>query len=470
MSTVILHDLDVTPLPDRLRRLVEVSEDQWFDRKSARIAPKDLARALIAFANAEGGTVAIGLRDGRYDGELLTAEKENSLRQAGIDFTIPPVRTLVSRLPLDGDRSVLRIDIPPSEHVHETVSGEVYLRVGDESKKLSYPQRRELDYDRGSAQFEYEPAVDATIEDLDADELTEYRESIGATADDRTALQARSLLRRDGALTQASILLLGERPQDWLPQAHVRVTRFSDDIAGTGRRQTVESGMDVRLEGPIARVIDEAAARMESWIPQRRALGPSGRFTDQPLVPKDAWLEGLVNAVVHRSYSMAGDHIRVNIFPSRIEIESPGRFPGLADPTKPLDIARYARNPRVARVCSDLGIAQERGEGIRRMFEEMRLVGLTDPDYHQTSGSVRLTLTALSRLSPEQQAALPRGAEEVLAVLRRSDHPLGTGDIVAATGRSRPWVRALLEEMRTSGVVHWDGKAPRDPRATWSLP
>ena len=66
-----------------------------------------------------------------------------------------------------------------------------------------------------------------------------------------------------------------------------------------------------------------------------------------------------------------------------------------ADPTKPLDIARYARNPRIARAWSDLGITQERGEGIRRMFEEMRLVGLTDPDYHQTSGSVRLTLTAL---------------------------------------------------------------------------
>lgn len=470
MPAVNLHDLDDTPLPYRLRRLVEAPEDQWFDRKSARIAPKDLARALIAFANAEGGTVAIGIHNGHYDVGLLTADKENSLRQAGMDFTVPPVRTRISRLPLDGDHFVLRIDIPPSEHVHETVSGEVFLRVGDESKKLSYLQRRELDYDRGSAQFEYEPATEATVEDLGTEELAEYRESIGATADDRTALQARNLVRRDGTLTQACVLLLGKRPQDWLPQAHVRATRFSDDIAGTGRRQTVESGMDVRLEGPVARVIDDAAAQIESWMPHRRALGPGGRFTDQSLVPKDAWFEGLVNAVVHRSYSMAGDHIRVNIFPSRIEIESPGRFPGLADPTKPLDIARYARNPRIARVCSDLGITQERGEGIRRMFEEMRLVGLTDPDYHQTSGSVRLTLTALSRMSAEQQAALPRGAEEILAVLRRSDHPLGTGDIVAATGRSRPWVRAQLEEMRTGGVVHWDGKSSRDPRATWSLP
>lgn len=69
-----------------------------------------------------------------------------------------------------------------------------------------------------------------------------------------------------------------------------------------------------------------------------------------------------------------------------------------------------------------------------------------------------------------QPRALPGGAEVVLTVLRRRDHPLGTGDIIAATGRSLPWVRAQLEEMRTSGVVRWEGKSPRDPRATWSFP
>jgi ATP-dependent DNA helicase RecG len=469
MSTAILHDLDLTPPEDRLKHLLSAPEDQWFDRKSARIAPKDLARPLIAFANAEGGTLTIGLREGSYDGELLTTDKENAIRQAGIDFTVPPVRTQVRRLEVGDDRSLLLIDVPPSEHVHESANGEVFLRVGDESKKLSYGQRRELEYDRGSAQFEHEPAPDATLEDLDPVEVRRYRESIGAGGDDATALRARSLLRRDGSLTQASLLLLGERPQEWLPQAFVRVMRYSENSPGTGSRQSLESGKDVRFEGPIPRVIEEASARIESWLPQRRALGRGGRFVDQPIIPSDAWLEGLVNAVVHRSYSMAGDHIRVSIYPSRLEIESPGRFPGLADPTNPLDIARYARNPRIARVCSDLGITLERGEGIRRIFEEMRLVGLADPQYHQTSGSVRLTLTASSRLSPAQQEVLPHGADEVLAILRSHGRPLGTGDIVEETRRSRPWVRRVLRELESSGIVAWDGRSERDPRATWTL-
>lgn len=78
------------------------------------------------------------------------------------------------------------------------------------------------------------------------------------------------------------------------------------------------------------------------------ALRRDGTFGPVDVIPRDAWLEAVVNAVVRRSYSMAGDHIRVSIFPHRIEVFSPGRFPGPGDPSRPLEIARYARNPRIA--------------------------------------------------------------------------------------------------------------------------
>lgn len=62
------------------------------------------------------------------------------------------------------------------------------------------------------------------------------------------------------------------------------------------------------------------------------------------------------------------------------------------DRESPLAATRFARNPRIARVCADLQFGQELGEGIRRMFDEMRQAGLTDPHYRQRSGSVQLTL------------------------------------------------------------------------------
>ncbi|MCK9922722.1 MarR family transcriptional regulator [Frankia sp. AgPm24] len=194
-----------------------------------------------------------------------------------------------------------------------------------------------------------------------------------------------------------------------------------------------------------------------------------GTFVGRSIVPRDAWLEGPVNAVIHRSYSLGGDHIRVEIYPNRIEIESPGRFPGLADPSRPLDISRFARNPRIARVCADLRVAQELGEGIKRMFEEMRRVGLTDPMYKQSAGSVKLVLAAIPRLDARTAASLPRGSQDVLDALRASGSPSGTGDLAEALGMSRPALKIRLKALEAEGLIRWVGKSSRDPRAVWVL-
>ena len=197
---------------------------------------------------------------------------------------------------------------------------------------------------------------------------------------------------RDGTTTVGCLLLFGAEPQAQLPHAHVRVVRHRGTTAETGSRQQLLA--DVRIEGPIPHQLVEARRVIKEQLPTRQALGSDGRFGPVGIVPEDAWMEGLVNAVVHRSYSMGGDHIRVTIFDDRIEFESPGRFPGVVDLSDPPALTRFARNPRIARVCADLRFGQELGEGIRRMFEEMRLAGLADPEYHQTAGSVQLTLLA----------------------------------------------------------------------------
>jgi ATP-dependent DNA helicase RecG len=204
-------------------------------------------------------------------------------------------------------------------------------------------------------------------------------------------------------------------------------------------------------------------------MPRRRALSSEGLFVGVPIVPRDAWLEGLVNAVIHRSYSLAGDHIRVELYPNRVEIESPGRFPGLANPERPLNISRFARNPRIARVCADLRLGQELGEGIKRMFEEMRRVGLTDPVYKQGSGSVRLTLAAVPRLDRRLAARLPYGSQRVLDVMRASEVPLGTGQLAEEVGMSRPAVLSRLQALQREGLIRWVGKSTKDPRAVWIL-
>jgi ATP-dependent DNA helicase RecG len=189
-------------------------------------------------------------------------------------------------------------------------------------------------------------------------------------------------------------------------------------------------------------------------LPTRRALARTGRFERIGIIPRDAWLEGLVNAAIHRSYSITGDHVRIEIFDDRIEVESPGRFPGISDISNPMKVTRFARNPRIARVCADLSFGQELGEGIRRIFEEMRLAGLADPEYRQTSGSVRLVLDS----TPSDLVRIVREAGRI-----------STGDLVEASGYSRPVVVKQLNALKDVGLIEWIGKSRKDPRAYWRL-
>lgn len=104
---------------------------------------------------------------------------------------------------------------------------------------------------------------------------------------------------------------------------------------------------------------------------------------------------------------------------------------------------------------------------MRRIFEEMRLVGLAHPEYFQTSGSVQLTLLS-TPVDRELESRLPPRGREIVRLVREIERP-STGDIVAATGLSRPVVIKRLRELESLGVIERVGKSTQDPRAYWRL-
>ncbi|MDK8353586.1 ATP-binding protein [Actinotignum sanguinis] len=161
--------------------------------------------------------------------------------------------------------------------------------------------------------------------------------------------------------------------------------------------------------------------------------------------------------------------LTVEIFPNRIEFTSPGRFPGLVDISHPERIGRNARNPRIARVFFDMGITQELGEGIRRIFEETRRAGLAEPLYAQLPEAVRLTLLASNAIPEEIMRQIGPSGRAILDALRLAQQPLGTGQITELVELARPTVLRHLNMLRDAGVIRWNGKSPRDPRATWEL-
>ncbi len=469
MSTAATDRALSLPLDQRGSALVELPEGQWFDRKSSRISARDLADSLVGFANAEGGTIVVGLGNGEVEGVGHSpAGRVAQWQQAAFDLTMPTVACrsrLVECMNQTGKPDHLFIiEIDTSDRIHANQRDEVFLRVGDENRRLTFAQRQELTYDKGQSSFESSIVAGVEFHDLDAELLSTYASAVGHREPNRLLL-ARGFTTRNGALTVAAVLLFGQEPQMWLPEANIRVVRYRGTERGTGARQQLLS--DRRIDGPIPTQLAQAQAEIAAHMPKRQALGRGGRFGSVALVPEDAWLEAVVNAVVHRSYSISGDHIRVEIFDDRVEVESPGRFPGIADTTDPMHVTRFARNPRIARACADMRYGQELGEGLRRMHEEMRLAGLRDPAFFQSSGSARVTLSAIP-VNRAQESALPPAGRELLRVLRESGRA-STGELVAASGLSRPFVIRQLNMLKHAELVVWVGNSSKDPRAYWTL-
>ena len=238
--------------------LLAEPEGQWYDRKSARISARDLARALVAMANAEGGLIAIGLHRGVCQGVDAAVERQNDWRQAGLDFTDPPVRfdaRLVECLNAD-DRPdhVFLIEVAPGQQVYATSADEAYVRSGDENRKLSFDQRIDLRYDRGDTTFESRPQPSLDGSALDAGAVKAYAQRLGHDPDQ--LLHARDLLSADGSPTTAGLLLFGRRPQQVFPHARVRVLRCAGTEWRTGSNQNLV--YDRTFEGTLPQQIDAA--------------------------------------------------------------------------------------------------------------------------------------------------------------------------------------------------------------------
>ena len=117
----------------------------------------------------------------------------------------------------------------------------------------------------------------------------------------------------------------------------------------------------------------------------------TGKFIVVPEYPEFAWLEGIVNAVTHREYAFQGSYIMIAMYNDRLEITSPGKLPNIVT-LQNIKETRYSRNPRIARVLTEFGWVRELNEGVKRIYEDMKMFFLDEPQYSEPNNSVKLVL------------------------------------------------------------------------------
>jgi ATP-dependent DNA helicase RecG len=273
-------------------------------------------------------------------------------------------------------------------------------------------------------------------------------------------------------VTQAGWLLFAKVPPVW---SYVRYLRYAGSTAETGVRSNLTE--DIRLDGNTPSLIEQARELLPDKIGSVIRLAASGRFERMPVLPEFAWLEAVVNAVTHRSYSMQGDGVRVIQFEDRIVVESPGRLPGLVR-VENIRNCRFARNPHIARVLAEMtGYVRELNEGVRRMFEEMARHGLPAPFWTVTDAGVRVTLytqpqggIARAETLPESLTVLNRrlGGGRLVRLLGflRTEGEVKTREVAAFLSVTVPTARGYLMLLRDAGMLAQQGTW-RGPTSTW---
>lgn len=325
------------------------------DRKSARTKPQELLKHLIAFANADGGQLVIGIEDEKQD-NIITGFKDgraypiDDFKKIDREMGDTPLDLSFEEIPVLNHKGeedlilVISVELS-SNRVIAAPNDEVYLRQGDETVKLSFEQRTQLSYDKGQRFFKVENVPDATLEDIDDNLVQDFKNRFDiSNRSTEEILKARRFLV-NGKLTKAAILLFGKYSSAFFPQARVRFQRFDGTDMGTGSNFNVikEMTFDDALPILIIKVRDFIRTQLREF----QYLDDDGQLQILPEYPEFAWFEGVVNAVTHRDYSVYGDHIRVLMFDDRLKIHSPGKLPNIVTVDN-IKHERFSRNPRIA--------------------------------------------------------------------------------------------------------------------------
>ena len=391
------------------------TETQLFDRKSARIDPKALANLIIAFANADGGDAAIGIEDdGAITGIDGQDKRINELLRAPLDYCVPSVSVdseVVNCTDAKGQPNhILIMHVFPSPQVHANQADEIYLRVGDKSKKLNFDQRLQLLYSKGARFFEDTPVPNATIDDIDLDFVAAYTKKIGYGRSPLDYLRGNKdfIIMRNGTeqIISAAILLFGKNPQRFFPRARVRFIRYDGIEAKVGTEMNVIK--DVIFEGRILDMVQKSTEFVKSQIREHSFLGKDGLFVTIPELPEFCWTELIVNAIAHRDYNITGTDIQIKMFDDHMTVESPGQLPGLVRPNNMREM-HFSRNPKIIEFLHVYEYVKEFGEGVDRMYREMEDAGLPDPEYHVSSFMLCATLKNQKWVTAHQQAGQVRG-------------------------------------------------------------
>lgn len=384
---------------DNIEEILSKGETLTVEFKSwIKVKEKELMKILtkeaVGLANTKGGVILVGVED---DGEVTGCENYNTqnILESIYDRTVPKLFNSIEEIEVN-DKVVLAIIVEKGDTVYATSAGEVYKRLGKNTKPM-YPKEFQLNqYININNDFSNLVVEDSTEDDIDVLEVYKIKEKLRArdqqstlpNMDDKAFLKDLHLIKeKDGKikLTIAGMLFLGKESSinRCIPQAEIIYLHYGDS-------NTTEYDRRIDFKMPIISVLDRLTEIIEANNYIRNVQVGLFRVEVRDF-PKNVVQEALLNAICHRDYKSNGA-IYIKHYSNKILIESPGGFPEGINVDNIITHPSISRNKLIAEILQKLKYVQRSGQGVDIIFRDMIFLGKSIPVYSVYSDAVTLTL------------------------------------------------------------------------------
>ena len=409
-------------LSERVEIAIEIGESYYREFKSGFEGPPDnkklreiseikydIAKTLVAFANADGGELFVGIEDdhnvtGVSHKDERIREILNSPKDCVLKDTPIPLRQ-AAIVDFKGMKVLYFSVNKGTDVVHLTSKGECFQRKDRESvptasEKIVFQREEKI-----SREYDREFIDLAKITDLDQDLLERVSSQISKLISPEKLLQYLDLAEFDGVslkLRRAALLLFAKKSQKWHPRLQVRIFKVRGTEEKTGSDFNVtEVG---EANGNVFQLIESSWDLLRPHLTDTK-FSDDALFRNQIMYPELACREGLINAITHRDYSNEGRGIEVKIFSDRLVIENPGELLSSISifDLESLSGVHQSRNTYIARVLRETGYIRELGEGIRRIYDLMRNNDMVEPKITSKNKTYSITLFYKHVYTPEEQ-------------------------------------------------------------------
>jgi ATP-dependent DNA helicase RecG len=336
---------------DELSQLIHEGEGQFIEFKEK--PDNSLAKEIVAFANASGGKIFLGVDDsGKVKGISPTNKLKSQIIDLGnnCDPEIP--------LTLEVLDDVLIVHVTEGNNKPYQSSKEFILRLGPNSQKLSRDKILEFSIKENKIRFDEQICPDFDFKDFDEDKFEQYLTIANITKVlDRDIILKNLKVLNESGITNAGVLFFSKNPYKYIFSSRVRCVHFKGD-------ERVDILDKKEVDKGIIGNIEFAFNYLQERVPVRFEIKKGRRF-EHPQFSEDAFREAIVNSVVHRDYFESGE-VAVEKFKHNIVVNNPGGLIA-SFPMDEFGDLSWPRNRLIADLLSKTILMEKVGTGIKRM-------------------------------------------------------------------------------------------------------